>query len=132
MATKTDSVRLAMARDAARPFMASHRHRVLCELIEALIERLILTTPGIEWVRYSFGEDHSGDPSIFLKSVISDEVAAELESLFAGRINFSTIMESIRQIEREVSGFEGVKHVYSNYRSLSETQMMKDPDWSKP
>ena len=73
--------------------------------------------PEVEDVSYSFREDSTGDPSIFFRIVLTDEVAAQ-----HGRL--VDITEGIVRIFlEEVSPIENWGlHPYFNYSSHSEHQ----------
>jgi hypothetical protein len=80
--------------------------------------------PEATHVSYSLGEDSTGEPSIFFRIVLTDTAAGE-ENLadITGRIA-TALFNEIRPIENW-----GL-HPYFNFRSVSEQQRRKDPEWA--
>ena len=80
--------------------------------------------PEAVHVAYNLGEDSTGEPSIFFRIVLTD--AATREDTLAevtGRIA-TILFDEVRPIENW-----GL-HPYFNFRSESEQQRRKDPDWA--
>jgi len=79
--------------------------------------------PEAVHVAYSVGEDSTGEPSIFFRIVLTDTAARE-ETLtdITGRI-VTILFDEVRPIENW-----GL-HPYFNFRSQSEHQRRKDPQW---
>ena len=75
-------------------------------------------------VAYSRGEDSTGEPSIFFRIVLADAATRE-ETLteITGRIAM-TLIDEVRPIENW-----GLRP-YFNFRSQSEQQSRKDPEWA--
>ncbi len=74
-------------------------------------------------VRYSYDDDHTGEPSIFFRVVLTDAAAkpASLGKVASGVKRL--LIDEIRPHENW-----GL-HLYFNFRSKSETVITKDPDW---
>ena len=97
-----------------------HRSQLDLE-IKAAIAKL---GPEATHVSYSVGEDSTGEPSIFFRIVLSDTAAKE-ENLSAFTNQIAThLLNDIRPIENW-----GL-HPYFNFRSVSEQQQRKDPEWA--
>ena len=92
--------------------------------IEAGVHRAIKAlAPTVVRIRFDFGSDWTGDPSIFFRIVIADEAAK--------RPKLSDIAESIESILlKEVNVEEHGLHAYFNFRSLSEQDNLKEPAWA--
>jgi hypothetical protein len=74
-------------------------------------------------IRYDFGQDWTGDPSIFFRVVLTDEAAKK------PRLN--DIANAIALIlMREVKAEEQGLHSYFNFRSAAEQAKMKEPAWA--
>lgn len=78
--------------------------------------------PEVVRIRYSFGDDWSGDPAIFFRVVLSD-AASQRQDLaeFTGDIG-SKIYESLRLAELDCIP-------YFNFRTESEQLRLNDPEW---
>ncbi len=73
-------------------------------------------------VRYSFGEDWSGDPAIYFRIVLSDE-ASEDDRL-------ADVTQRIRRELVDDLGLDASDYFpYFNFRSKSEEDKLKDPEW---
>ena len=78
--------------------------------------------PDVVRVRFSFGEDWSGDDAIFFRVVLSDLASAdEVVGKVARRI--------ANQLEDAVKADELGLRAYFDYRSFSEQTSMGDLDW---
>ncbi len=79
--------------------------------------------PEAVHVAYRLGEDSTGEASIFFRIVLADSAARE-ENLteITGSI-VTTLFDEVRPIENW-----GL-HPYFNFRSQSEQQKRKDPEW---
>jgi hypothetical protein len=80
--------------------------------------------PEAVHVAYSVGSDSTGESSIFFRIVLTDAAARE-DTLteITGRIA-TLLFEEIRPIENW-----GL-HPYFNFRSQSEQQRRRDPEWA--
>lgn len=78
--------------------------------------------PDVVRIRWSFGDDWSGDPAIFFRVVLSDAASqrddlAELTGDISGRI-----FEELHLAELD--------HIpYFNFRGESEQRRLKDAEW---
>ena len=79
-------------------------------------------SPQVVRIGRSFGEDATGAPAIFFRVLVSDEAApnAILREL-AQRLAIA-LMNEARTDENGL-------HAYFDFRSLSEQQKLRDPDW---
>jgi hypothetical protein len=93
-------------------------------LIESGVERAVQAlAPDVVRIRYSFGNDWTGDPSVFFKIVLSDEASS--------RKNLSEVVERARQTLRNETGVdESGLHSYFRFRSLSEAAQFKEAAWA--
>lgn len=74
-------------------------------------------------IRYDFGQDWTGDPSIFFRIVITDDAA--------NRPRLNETANAIALIlMREVKAEEQGLHPYFNFRSASEQATLKEPAWA--
>jgi len=74
-------------------------------------------------IRYDFGPDWTGDPSIFFRIVLTDDAAKKPK--------LHEIANFISQIlTREVKAEEQGLHAYFNFRSASEQAQRKEPAWA--
>jgi hypothetical protein len=73
-------------------------------------------------IRHSFSHDWSGDPAIYFRIVLSDE-ASRRDKLadIAARIQ-SALTDDLRLNESDYNP-------YFNFRSKSEVDKLKEPDW---
>ena len=80
--------------------------------------------PQVAHVSYSVGEDSTGESSVFFRIVLAYEASRE-ETLadVTGRIA-TVLFDEVRPIENW-----GL-HPYFNFRSLSEQQRRRDPEWA--
>ena len=79
--------------------------------------------PDVIRIRYHSGFDWSGDPAIFFRVLLSDNASLR-ESLgdIARRVNSELSDELLRMGDYE--------HIpYSTFRSKSEQDQLKDPQW---
>lgn len=92
--------------------------------VDAAVERAAQSlAPDVVRIRYSFGDDHTGDPSIFFRVVISDEAASRPRLSDLARIVASTLRNGVKPDELGI-------HAYFNYRSLSEQSEFNEPAWA--
>ena len=92
--------------------------------IEADVQRVAQAlAPAVVRIRYSFEDDWTGDPSIFFRVVLSDEVAY---GPHLGEITW----QIQRKIDDEVRPDEQGLKAYFKFRSLSEQTDYKDPAWA--
>ncbi len=92
--------------------------------IDAAVQRATKAlAPTVVRIRYDFGPDWTGDPSIFFRIVLADEAAK--------RPKLSDLAQTVELILlREVKVEEQGLHAYFNYRSLSEQDNLKEPAWA--
>src|SRR5262245_40625041 len=73
-------------------------------------------------IRYSFDEDWSGDPAIYFRIVLSDD-ASKRERLWESS-------EGVRKaLLQDLQLNESDYLSYFNFRSKSEEDKLKEPDW---
>lgn len=79
--------------------------------------------PNVIRIRYSLGNDWTGDPSIFFRVVLSDTASrpSNLQKV-AQRVTLRLI--------NEVRSDEFGLHAYFNFRSESEQAQIKEPAWA--
>ena len=78
--------------------------------------------PDVVRIRFSIDDDWSGDESIFFRVVLSDE-ASKISRLYEAS------QHAQAAIEDEVKAQELGLQTYFNFRSLSETEQLKDVSW---
>jgi hypothetical protein len=94
--------------------------------LERNVQEAARKFPGeVVRVRYSFGEDWSGDPAIYFRVVLSDEASSD-ERLreVADRVE-STLFDDLRLAEPDYSSY----NAYFNFRSKSEVDKLKEREW---
>jgi hypothetical protein len=74
-------------------------------------------------IRYDFGQDWTGDPSIFFRIVITDD--AVKKSKLKDAANAIALI-----LTREVRAEEQGLHSYFNFRSASEQAGLNEPAWA--
>ena len=80
--------------------------------------------PDVVRIRYSFANDWTGDPSIFFRIVLSDDVASRTGQL-------GETAERVSQtIRNEVDAEQLGLHSYFNFRGLSEQAELQEPAWA--
>jgi hypothetical protein len=79
-------------------------------------------SPQVVRIGHSFGEDATGAPAVFFRVLVRDDAAptAILREL-AQRLAID-LMNEARTDENGL-------HAYFDFRSLSEQQKLRDPDW---
>lgn len=78
--------------------------------------------PGVVRVRYSLGEDWSGDPAIFFRVLLSDDASR--------REDLGQFTSDIRNFIADHLRLADLDHFpYFDFRSESEQEQLKDPDW---
>ena len=79
-------------------------------------------SPQVVRIGHSFGEDNAGFPAIYFRILVRDEDApvAHLEEL-ARRLSVA-LMNRARTHENGLNA-------YFSYRSVSEQEKLRDPDW---
>jgi hypothetical protein len=80
-------------------------------------------SPDVVRIRYSLGEDWSGDPSIFFRVVLSDDASRET------RLR-ETTRRAATEILKEVAVEELGLQYYFNFRSLSEQASFNEEAWA--
>lgn len=78
--------------------------------------------PDVVRIRYSIGSDWSGEPSLFFRIVLSDDVAKSRLNEIAHRVALILL--------REVNSEELGLHAYFNFRSQSEQAKLNEPAWA--
>lgn len=89
--------------------------------VETAISKL---GPDVVRVRYSFGDDATGEPSVFFRILLSDEASLR-DVLFPVTSRIATSLAS------EIQPLEnwGVLP-YFNFRSHTEQNVVKEPAWA--
>lgn len=79
--------------------------------------------PDVARIRFSLGEDWSGDPAIFFRVLVCDEAAKKWQDLpgLMGRIS-RTIIDVLRLDELDYIP-------YFNFRSQAEQDQFRSPEW---
>ena len=91
--------------------------------IEADLQRAAQElAPAVVRIRYSFEDDWTGDPSIFFRVVLADEVAY-------GPHLGETARRIRTKLDDEIRPDEHGLNAYFKFRSLSEQTDYKDPAW---
>jgi hypothetical protein len=92
--------------------------------IEADVQRLAQAlAPDVVRIRYSLGDDWTGDPSLFLKILLTDE-ASRPENLYG------VVQRVPLAVMKEIDGDDLGLHLYWDFRSLSEQEELLDPAWA--
>jgi hypothetical protein len=74
-------------------------------------------------IRYSIKPDSTGDPSLFFRIVLSDEVAGKPKLNEIAQTVALTLMYEVRAEELGL-------HSYFNFRSQSEQAKLNEPAWA--
>ena len=92
--------------------------------IESAVRRAAKAlAPTVVRIRYTIGSDWTGDPSVFFRIVLSDDVAK--------RQKLSEIAQTVGIVLlKEVKAEELGLHAYFNFRSLSEQMQLNEPAWA--
>jgi hypothetical protein len=78
--------------------------------------------PQVVRIRYSFGSDWAGDPAVFFRVVLSDEVSkGENLAEVTGEIGWK-VFGDLNFAELDVIP-------YLNFRTNAEQTKLKDPEW---
>jgi hypothetical protein len=80
--------------------------------------------PDVVRIRYTLGDDWTGDPSIYFKVVITDKAASQESKL--GEITRHIINTVRDKVKPEDFGLNS----FFNFRSLSEHNELNDPAWA--
>jgi len=92
--------------------------------IAAAVERAAPTlAPDVVRVQYRFGEDWTGDSSIYFGIILSDHAASQEKRLGEIAQRVETTLEDAINVEE--LGLQS----YFNFRSQSEQANLKDPNW---
>ena len=92
--------------------------------IGASVERAAqLLYPDVVRIRYQFGEDWTGDPSLFFRVLISDEASRQQNLRELSQRITATLRGQVQAEEQGVS-------VYFNLRSVSEQEQLNEPAWA--
>lgn len=94
----------------------------LSKLVTGVENAAKALAPEVVRIRFSIDDDWSGDESIFFRVVLSDE-ASEISRLYEASQRAQDV------IEDEVKAQELGLQTYFNFRSLSETEQLKDASW---
>ena len=73
-------------------------------------------------IGHSFGEDATGAPSIFFRVLVRDEAAPTSHLRELSQRLAIALMNEARTDENGL-------HAYFDFRSVSEQQKLRDPDW---
>ena|SRR5258708_4662253 len=95
------------------------------EFASAVEELERVLAPEVVRLRYSLGEDWTGEPAVFFRVILSDAVVSRRDRLgqFVNDISFTVHMQ-LEPVEKW-----GVLPYY-HYRSQAEQAQMKDPAWT--
>jgi hypothetical protein len=94
------------------------------EEIAAAVERAARAlAPDVVRVQYRFGEDWTGDPSIYFGIILSDHAASQEERLGEISRRVQATLEDAVNVEE--LGLQS----YSRFRSASEQANLKDRNW---
>lgn len=92
--------------------------------IEADVQRAAQAlAPAVVRIRYSFEDDWTGEPSIFFKVLLADDVAYGPNLGKVAREIQMKLMDEVRPDEQGLND-------YFNFRSLSEQADLNDPAWA--
>jgi hypothetical protein len=92
--------------------------------IEAAIERAAQAlAPMVVRIRYNFGPDWEGEPSIFFRIVLSDESARKPKFSDTAQTVAVTVMNEAHTDEQGL-------HAYFEFRSLSDQDQINEPAWA--
>lgn len=81
-------------------------------------------SPQVVRIVHSFGEDNTGYPAIYFRILVRDE-DAPVAILFEHSQRLSlALMNGVRTYENGLNA-------YFNYRSVSEQEKLRDPDWDQ-
>jgi hypothetical protein len=79
-------------------------------------------SPSVVRIRYTVGEDWSGDPAVFFRVVLSDEASC------SG--NLGGVAVKVKGLVQTTMELEYPNHqAYFNFRSQSEQTLLKNPEW---
>ena len=93
------------------------------EVDKAVEEFLKTLGPEVVRVRYNIGEDWTGDPALYFRVVLSDEVSVEMRTfLQAARRIREALFEQLKPLERW-----GL-FPHANFRPKSD-DYLNDPKW---
>lgn len=106
-----------------RPYKQCERDRI-ARMVKAAAYAL---RPDLEYLFYALEEDHSGEPAIFFRMVLSDRLGD-----CSRRQHFDRIREMEESIRMIVEPEEYGLHSYFNLRSLSACRKVKDREWPVP
>ncbi len=79
--------------------------------------------PDVVRIRYSFGEDWTGDPSIFFKVLLTDAASRPAK---LGKVVSRAELRIAEEFPGEALGLNW----YTSYRSQSEQRELADPAWA--
>ena len=80
-------------------------------------------SPQVVRISHSFGEDSSGAPAIFFRILVLDEAAkATILGELAQRLSIALMNEA----RTDENGLRS----YFDFRSVSEQQRLRDPNWA--
>ncbi len=74
-------------------------------------------------IRYDFGSDWTGDPSIFFRVVLTDEAAKKPKRTDIANTVALTLVREVKPEERGM-------HSYFNFRSAAEQAHLNEPTWA--
>ena len=94
--------------------------------LDRRVEEIATKFPGeVVGIRYSVGDDFAGDPAIFFRVLLTD-TASRHEAL-------ADVTDRIRETLWDDLQFnESDYFPYFNFRSKSEQDKLKDPQWPLP
>jgi hypothetical protein len=91
--------------------------------MNAQLQRIVdALSPSVVHIRYTVGEDWGGDPAVFFRVVLTDQ-AAWPDNLRGVARRVEGLMQLVMELEYPRH------HAHFNYRSQSEQNQLKDPEW---
>jgi hypothetical protein len=97
------------------------------------LARKLQQVAGVEYCIVDLGTDHAGDECVFIKAVVSDEIASDLHR--GDRSKWRAMVTRLEDIARSAVDAARVPFtahapfVYFYYRSLSERDELKEKEW---
>jgi hypothetical protein len=79
--------------------------------------------PDVLRIRYSLGEDWSGDPAVFFRIVLADKASEPIRLM---QVTQRVAKKLVAEVKPEALGLLP----YFNYRSASEQEQLQEAAWS--
>ena len=92
--------------------------------IEAAVQRSAQAlAPSVVRIRYNFGPDWDGEPSVFFRVVIADE--------FGRNPKLSDLAQTVSiTVRNETNTDELGLHSYFDFRTVSDQNQINEPEWA--